>query len=128
MRRGKGLNVFNPSEYNARYYQEHREAILTRSAAYKAAHREEIRESHYSTRYGLSMDRLAEMALLQDNTCGMCDAVLDWEAPITQHRPHVDHDHATEKVRGLLCPTCNKHLGIFESTKPQAEAYLAMVA
>ena len=127
MRRGKGLNVFNPREYNARYYQEHREAILKRSGAYKATHRNEIRESHYSTRYGLSMDELAEIALSQDNSCGMCDAVLDWEAPITQHRPHVDHDHATGKVRGVLCPTCNKHLGIFESMKPHAEAYLARV-
>lgn len=52
-------------------------------------------------RYGLSA---ADMAALTGAACDVCG------------RPgqHVDHDHATGAVRGLLCRACNTALGMVE--------------
>lgn len=40
----------------------------------------------------------------QDGHCALCPST-----PKTR-RLHVDHDHATGKVRGLLCHRCNRAL------------------
>lgn len=56
---------------------------------------------HYgrSRRYGLGFDELAE---LDKGACEVCD--------VTENL-HVDHDHETGEVRGLLCQGCNTALG-----------------
>lgn len=36
----------------------------------------------------------------------------------------VDHDHTTNKFRGVLCQRCNRQLGWYESCKDAIDAYL----
>lgn len=45
----------------------------------------------------------------QKGRCAICDRVLD-------SRPHLDHDHATGAIRGLLCASCNLGLGFFRDS------------
>ena len=47
-----------------------------------------------------------ELCLKQKYQCAICTKTVE--------RFHVDHDHKTDKVRGLLCPACNKALGYFK--------------
>lgn len=56
---------------------------------------------------GLGVTDLEYAAMLagQDGHCALCPA-----EPKTR-RLDVDHDHATGKVRGLLCHWCNRRLG-----------------
>lgn len=56
------------------------------------------------SKYGLSEQQYHEMLIAQDGLCGACYA-----EPAT----HVDHDHETGAVRGLLCSPCNLALGLF---------------
>ena len=62
------------------------------------------RHYHLMRRYGLTEVEVDEMLLDQGDLCALCR-----EAPAQ----HVDHDHKTGEVRGILCFNCNGGLGQF---------------
>jgi hypothetical protein len=53
--------------------------------------------------YGLEPADFDELVKKQQNKCAICGAL--------DPKFHVDHDHETGKVRGLLCDSCNRLLG-----------------
>ena len=63
----------------------------------------------------------------QGGKCAICEK----EKPLNRHAKlpfHVDHDHVTGKVRGLLCAACNLGLGMLKDrieSFDNAKAYLA---
>jgi hypothetical protein len=54
--------------------------------------------------YGLTEAQYQKMYVRQRGLCEICAKPLP-------KRPHVDHDHATGRVRGLLCWWCNRLIG-----------------
>jgi Recombination endonuclease VII len=62
------------------------------------------RHYHLTRRYGISAARAQELIDAQGGVCAICRE----RAP-----DHVDHDHATGQVRGMLCLPCNTGLGHF---------------
>lgn len=64
---------------------------------------------HRYRRYGITRDHFDALLLLQQNKCVGCFTALDG-GPTT----HIDHDHKTNRVRGLLCPNCNRALGMMK--------------
>jgi hypothetical protein len=56
-------------------------------------------------RYGASSAQLEWLKLQQGGLCAICR-----EAPAV----HVDHDHRTKQVRGVLCFNCNRGLGYLD--------------
>lgn len=60
------------------------------------------RAKHLMRTYGMSVADLDAMLLAQHGVCAICQV-----APAA----HVDHDHQTDNVRGLLCFRCNAALG-----------------
>jgi len=70
--------------------------------------------------YGITKDDFAVMVAKADGKCEICSRAMP--------EPHIDHDHATGKVRGLLCLQCNTALGSFQDSPEllaKAIAYLA---
>lgn len=56
--------------------------------------------------------------------CAVCACAL---APLGTHYTHVDHDHCTGVLRGILCRGCNVGIGHFEDSPERlrgAAAYL----
>ena len=69
------------------------------------------KERHLLSKFGISLSEYGEMLVAQNGKCAICNE------PETQMRNGkkkslaVDHDHATGRVRGLLCTECNQGIG-----------------
>lgn len=69
-------------------------------------------------RYGITPEQVNEMGEAQGWKCAICTTdILD--------APHIDHDHATGKVRQLLCLHCNVGLGHFQDSVEILEKAIA---
>lgn len=60
--------------------------------------------------YNLTLEDLQNLYKTQNNKCAICG--ID-ESELSKVF-HIDHDHKTNKVRGLLCGSCNLGLGNFK--------------
>lgn len=108
--------------------QQHvRNSNLEPTRRYRAAHPERVAGAMMRCKYGIGLEEYHAMLAAQGERCAICGA-----PPIV--RPHstrktlcIDHDHATGKIRGLLCRQCNHGLGCFAdnpSSLESAAAYL----
>ena len=59
---------------------------------------------HLKRRYGLTPAAFQRLWEAQGGECAIC---------LTRPADHVDHDHETGRIRGLLCFNCNGGLGQF---------------
>ena len=59
--------------------------------------------------YGVTPEQYHSMIEKQRNRCAICGT--DRAKPNVESKWHVDHDHTTGTVRGLLCYKCNSVLG-----------------
>ena len=48
----------------------------------------------------------------QDGRCAICG-----RKPSPVRRLHVDHEHSSGRIRGLLCAACNPALGLFRDSE-----------
>jgi Recombination endonuclease VII len=74
------------------------------------------------SKYGLTLKSYQAMKVAQNGKCRICLK--------TTRYFHIDHDHITGRVRGLLCARCNIALGLFRDNPRilrNAIKYLAAV-
>ena len=62
------------------------------------------RKPQRAAQLGVTSADYDRMLAAQGGVCAICGS------PPKTRRLHVDHDHATGKVRGLLCHRCNRAL------------------
>jgi hypothetical protein len=74
------------------------------------------------SKYGLSRDEYERLRAAQGGLCAICQ-----DAPDKGKRLYVDHDHASDSVRGLLCQRCNTGLGMFRDDPERMQRAIAYV-
>ena len=67
-----------------------------------------LREIHLRNKFSLTVEEYDAILEAQDGVCALCEC-----PPTPGISLHVDHDHGTGAIRGLLCVRCNNALGLF---------------
>jgi hypothetical protein len=96
-------------EYGQNYYKNNREEVLRRNRERYAANPDKDREKHLKRKYGITLKEYNDILKSQNGQCKLCLG-----PPTGKGNLHVDHDHKTGRIRGLLCNTCNAGLGNFK--------------
>lgn len=109
-------------EIQKKYRDKHRDKLKKDSRAYYLKHKDRCNlyqrnwyRKNYKRQLGLKYRRLygispEELKILQEKQGGRC-AICKNERPL-----NLDHDHKTNKVRGLLCQQCNTALGMLNDS------------
>lgn len=86
-------------------------------AAYARDRNVRRRDIERERRYGLTADGFTALLAKQGGGCAICGQtkIVNGRWTSTDARDlHVDHDHVTGQVRGLLCNRCNPTLGMMD--------------
>ena len=103
-----------------KYKEENKEKLEVASLLWKKNNPDKVKQyqrtSNLRKNFGLSMDEYEQMIAKQNNLCGICEKPETFIHHQTKEtaRLAVDHCHKTNKVRKLLCKSCNTALGLFK--------------
>ena len=75
---------------------------------YPKRHLQYYKTSHRRKRYNLEPHEYNKLMKDSNNLCMIC------KSPPSNKSLHIDHDHKTKIVRGLLCHGCNTALGLMK--------------
>jgi len=90
--------------------KEHPEKMREYYKRYKDKYRDKKRaadrKSKLKREYGITQEYYIYLENIQKRRCAICGTI--------PKRLHVDHCHETDQVRGLLCGSCNRGIGMFK--------------
>lgn len=97
---------------NARQRAWRKNAVATRPDFIAA--RKLSQDKIQAKRYGLTLEQYRMLEAMATGKCEICQKPArrrgNWRA---DSRLHIDHDHKSGRVRGMLCTDCNRGLGLF---------------
>jgi hypothetical protein len=71
-----------------------------------------VKKYQLNKKFGITLEQYDAMLAAQDGKCAICS-----EKCVSGRKLAVDHNHHTNKNRGLLCSRCNMGLGLFLENK-----------
>lgn len=101
------------SEYRKQYRLNNQEKIKSYRQKYKPRQKELDRALNRAKRlreHGICEEEFNSMLKQQGGKCAICDKPQDESIKFLS----IDHDHRTNKNRGLLCSNCNRGIGLLQ--------------
>lgn len=99
-----------------RYHQKNKESIYEKRKLRKNIDSENTitKQKLYNRKsllkkYGLTIEQYEHILIQQDRKCKICKSDFS-----KKKKAVIDHDHKSQKIRGLLCVGCNVSLGHIE--------------
>lgn len=109
--------------YKSQYYKNNKDAVKLQQQEYYKKNKSEINDKnrlryaknkeaaaayHRQTKYNVTTEQFNAMLSEQQNKCCICHKSFQ---DLSQKARHIDHNHKTGQVRGILCTNCNTLLG-----------------
>lgn len=104
---------------------EYRQRYLAKPKGQAAYKRAQATWQRKRNGYAISEQDCLAILTRQEGKCGICPKELKWP----DRNSHVDHDHKTGLIRGILCNRCNRGIGAFDDDPvllASASAYVAL--
>lgn len=123
MRRWREANRAKAAERSEQWRQRNPEKVRAAARAHYARNPAKARDKQLRRKFGITLAEYETLRAAQSDRCAICNT----DEPKGKGDWHVDHDHATGAVRGLLCYNCNVGLGHFQDDPLRLElaaAYL----
>jgi hypothetical protein len=89
-------------EYYLKYWDRYKQ--------YRIYNKKKIKESAVNIIYKITPEKQNELYVKQNGCCAICGIPEDK----LNYFLSIDHNHKTKKVRGLLCHTCNRGIGLLK--------------
>ena len=96
---------------SAAYYAANKERQKAKHREWVAANKERVAAHKAKSAYGIPLDEYEQ--LMHEGKCAICG---------NTERLRIDHCHVSERVRGVLCDSCNKGLGFFRDDPARLRA------
>jgi Recombination endonuclease VII len=109
-------------EYRAANKPSFRKALAKHIEKDPAKYKEATHLRYIRRTYGITNEEYGSLLKNQDNKCAICTR------EFTNNRMrHVDHNHTTGQVRGILCAGCNRSIAALDNQEwlEKAQIYLA---
>jgi hypothetical protein len=90
--------------------KEYARSLREKSPEYKEKMRVVNIKTCLKKKYGMTLEQWEKMFSDQNGKCAICKT----NQKELNKRFSVDHDHITNKVRGLLCNNCNRAIGLLK--------------
>ena len=105
-----------------RWQEDNRATYNAHQRAWRAANHDRERAGYLKRKFGITQHHFDRLMELQRGVCAICR-----EPPKEGQLLHVDHHGESGRIRGLLCGSCNRGIGLLKDSEDvlaQAIAYL----